>query len=439
MTEATLRAGSYPRRPRPRRKARDRGQRILFVVAAVTLALCSAYSSMAMLSKVWPALFPGQTFGIPGLTDVVPLPESSDDSAFNRRINLLVIGLDKRVGFQMLDAYNTDVIMVATIDPVTRQASLLSFPRDLYIDVQLPDRQTPYKDRINTSYAQGILDERSFESGANQLARDIELNFGIAIDHWIVMDFEGVESLVNALEGVDVDIPYDLSVPYSLYSNDDVTARYIRFPEGPYHFDGYEAVAFGRYRNTDDDLHRVKRQQLIMVAAINKVFERGLINNPLELWDAYNDAFKTDIPRTKMAGYALLLKQTNGTMRTFSLCDPVNESPTVTGWTTPGGGSVLLWEPQNVQYILGQVFTKSVYANSNVEIANAYDAGQSGEARANALGRYLKFKGLPSVYIGEDLALQPTTRIVLYDPDRMEMAEDIANWMAVDPSIIVSE
>ncbi len=433
-TEARLRAGAPTRRGRTRR--RSHGQQILFSLALFTLALCSSYASLAMLSKAWPAVFPGQTFSLPGLQQI-PLPKPSDDSAFNRRINLLVIGLDKRPGFQLLDAYNTDVIMVATIDPVSKQMSLLSFPRDLYVDLHAPGEPVT-KGRINTSYARGILRERSFDSGARMLANDIQINFGITIDHWVVMDFLGVERLVDAVGGVDVEIPPELAVPEWRYSNDDLTFTYVRFPAGPYHFNGYEAVAFGRYRETDDDLHRVKRQQLIVGAAIAKVFERGMLNNPLELWDAYNDTIRTDVPRSRMPGYGLLLKDTNGTMKAYSLGDPVNDVPTVTGWTTPGGAAVLLWNADNVRYILGQVFTKAVYATSNVEIANAFGHGETGSNRANALGRYLKFKGLPSVYIGEDLPVQPNTQIILYDPARREVAEDVADWMTVDRSIIIT-
>jgi hypothetical protein len=146
---------------------------------------------------------------------------------------------------------------------------------------------------------------------------------------------------------------------------------------------------------------------------------------------------KTDIPRSKFPGYAALLKDTNGRMNTFSLGDPVNDVPTVVGYTTPGGAAVLQWNAENVQYWLSQVFTKSQYSASAVEIQDGY--GEDGAVRAAALGRYLAYsKGLPTVYFGPDQAAQPHTTITLYGDDKRSLAEDIAKWMGIPNSEIIS-
>ncbi|WP_322796998.1 LytR C-terminal domain-containing protein, partial [Tepidiforma sp.] len=125
-----------------------------------------------------------------------------------------------------------------------------------------------------------------------------------------------------------------------------------------------------------------------------------------------------------------------GRLKTYSLGDPVNDVPTVTGFTTLGGAAVLSWNPENVQYWLNQVFTKAAYSESNVEIQNGF--GIDGAARAAALGRYLAYvKGLPTVYYGPDVPPQPRTTITLYHTDRRVLAEDIAKWLGIPESEII--
>lgn len=413
----------------------------------MTFALASIYSSIALLARITPALFPGKDLTNLGIirplasldNPFVTIKPPSDASVFNKRINLLILGVDKRPNFQFEDnansGYLTDTIMVATIDPIGKQTSVLSFPRDMEVDIHT--KEFVYEDRINTSFGVGVRNGKSIGSGIDQMKLDMKENFGIDIDYYVILDFKGVENLIDALGGIEVDIPYDLSVPQWFYSDDDINGVWVSFPSGINKLDGYHAVAFGRHREYDSDLKRVKRQQLVMKTALQKVFTMALLNNPLDLWDAYASTVKTDIPRSKFPGYALLLKDTNGRMNTYSLGDPVNDVPTMVGYTTPGGAAVLQWNPENVQYWLSQVFTKTQYSASAVEIQNGY--GEDGSVRSAALGRYLAYsKGLPTVYFGPDQPVQPHTTITLYGDDKRSLAEDIAKWMDIPESEIVS-
>ncbi|MCL4240812.1 MAG: LCP family protein [Dehalococcoidia bacterium] len=450
VEEARLRSIPERRRTRPRARAAARvtgAQRFLFVLALFTFGLASMYTSIALLARVTPALFPGKSLTNLGIikplanldTPLVAIKDPGANSVLNQRINLLVLGVDKRPGWAFEDnensGYLTDTIMVATIDPVADTVSVLSFPRDMWIDIH--EGEDVYQRRINDSYGIGVRATGSIKGGVEQLKLDMKENFGIEIKHYVILDFEGVEGLVDAIGGVEVDIPYDLSVPDWYYSNDDVNAMWVSFPPGVNRLDGYHAVAFGRHREYDSDLKRVKRQQLVLEAAMRKAFTLGLLNkNPKDLWDAYAGAVKTDVPYSKFPGYAFALRDTNGKLKTYSLGDPVNDVPTMTPFTTNGGASVLLWNAENVQYWLNQVFTKVAYAEASVEIQNGY--GEDGSVRAAALGRYLAYvKGLPTVYYGPDVAVQPRTSVTLYGEGKRDLAEDIAKWMGIDPSAVV--
>ncbi len=445
IARSASRPGNRPR-PAPRKNLSG-PQRLLFVFALVTFGLASIYSSLALLARVTPALFPGKDLTNLGIirplanldTPFVAIKPPSDSSVFNKRINLLILGVDKRPYFQFEDngnsGYLTDTIMVATIDPVGKSVSVLSFPRDMLIDIHTKDGI--YEDRINTSFGTGVRAGKSISAGTDQLKLDMKENFGIDIDYYVILDFKGVEQLIDALGGIEVDIPYDLSVPEWFYSDDDINGVWVSFPSGINKLDGYHAVAFGRHREYDSDLKRVKRQQLVLKTALQKVFTMALLNNPFELWDAYASTVKTDIPRSKFPGYAALLKDTNGRMNTYSLGDPVNDVPTVMGYTTPGGAAVLQWNAENVQYWLSQVFTKAQYSASAVEIQNGY--GEDGSVRAAALGRYLAYsKGLPTVYYGPDQDAQPHTTITLYGEEKRALAEDIARWMGISSNEIIA-
>jgi len=428
---------------RPRSPAYNRHysirQRLAFVGALVVFAIASVYAGLGLLTRAYPALFPGEQAPfsnvLSGLPGPVRVQQPGDDSVFNKRRTFLVVGVDRRSYEPLLSQHRTDVIMVGTIDPVSKIANVLGFPRDLYIDIHDADGSVR-KGRINESWGVGVSEGGSFQAGADQLARDMKENFGIDIDNWVLLDFEGVETLVDAIGGIDVDIPYELSVPDWWYSDESgrIEPHWVSFPPGQQHLDGYNAVAYGRYRN-DSDMSRVKRQQLVMQAAAAQMFSRGMLNNPMSLYNAYKDTIQHNVSPGQIPGLANLLVGARGQINAYSIGDPVDGIPTVEGWTTPGGGAVLLWNPDNVRYWLNQVFSKATYSASNVEIQNGY--GPGGEERVGQLGRYLRFaKGFPTVYRGPDVDPISTSSIILYRASRMEMAEDIAAWMGIDPSTI---
>jgi LCP family protein required for cell wall assembly len=426
-------------------RALSRGTRLLFVFGLLVFGMTSLYTSLALLARVTPALFPGQT-----LSDVLPGPLPADkivanpgpDSVFNRRINILVLGLDARPQ-QEADATlpteerfkaRSDTLMVASVDPVTQTTNFLSFPRDMVIDVY-PKQGGKYRTRINESFLEGLQSGKSIEAGAEQVQRDLEKNFGIETDYWAVLDFRGVAEVIDAMGGVDVNVPEDLAIPGWWYSDDDVTHRFITIPPGPQKLDGYMAVALSRNRDPND-LARIKRQQLVMEAAVSKAFSQGLLS-PTRwpgLWDAYKDTLKTDVPNGRLPGYANLLRQTKGHMKAYSLGDPVGDRPTV--WDgNLGGAAVLFWDPENVKYWISRAFPNGEYGNATVEVRNG--RSQGGAPESLAIGRFLEVeKALPTVYVGPDAEAQAHSQLLVYGDDRRKLAEDIAEWLNLPETAI---
>jgi LCP family protein required for cell wall assembly len=423
-------------------------QRFAMVLALVVLGLASSYAAIATLARVTPVVVRGKDLTDLAVVSTVidPIPKIIQPSApapnsiVNRRVNLLVFGVDKRdwAGTTDDEAYNTDTLMVATIDPVSETVSVLSFPRDLWVDIHRPGNVV-YKDRINASYATGFQDAGTIDSGAQQLMTDLKLDFGIQIDNWVWLDFTGVEKLIDSVGGITLDIPDDLAVTDPWYYTDDdrTNPHYETFPAGKNELNGYRAVAFGRYRE-DSDLNRVKRQQLVISAALTKVFSNGLLNtNPADLYDTYTSMLHTDMSTVKAASLLPLVKDTGGQVSFFSLGDPVDGQPTVFDYVVPGSDAqVLEYDPLNAQYWVAQAFTKSQYAKSTVELASGLGTADSDD-QLRTLSLYLRFqKYLPTVQLAPDIAPQAKTAIVLYSENRRPMAEDIAGWLRLPTSVI---
>jgi LCP family protein required for cell wall assembly len=430
-------------------------QRALFAFALITFFLASSYTGLALLSRVTPALFPGRSLKnvgvVAALDRVVSVPEASAEGSFQDPIRILVLGLDRRPEYDAAgnaipipdDAnggYNTDVFMVVSIDPLTKKSTLLSFPRDMWVDITAADGTVMTEDRINTSYGRGVRSGGSRAAGIDQVRRDLKENFAINFQYYAILDFKGVEDLVDAIGGVSVDVPPELAVDSWFYSDDDIHGQYVSFPPGINQLDGYHAVAFGRHRAQDSDLERVKRQQLVIKAALEKSFSAGIIaKNPLELWDAYNGLVTTDVPRTQMLPLADLVRQTNGTMQTYSLGDPVDGVPTMIPFTTAGGAAVLKWVPENVQYWLARAFPVTRYPDASVELQNGYGDPDLGGSRTAALGRYLVYsKGLVTVFYGDDVPAQARTTVVLARESQRKAAQDIASWLGLGQDRVVA-
>jgi anionic cell wall polymer biosynthesis LytR-Cps2A-Psr (LCP) family protein len=133
------------------RRRLGRLPRLLFVCSLLAFTAASGYTAVDLLTHITPALFPGKVLadapGIGDLIDRVPIKAPAiEDTVFGQRVNLLIIGVDRRPGLEdappevRFDG-NTDTLMVASLDPVGKSVSFLSFPRDMVIDVSRPNER----------------------------------------------------------------------------------------------------------------------------------------------------------------------------------------------------------------------------------------------------------------------------------------------------------
>jgi LCP family protein required for cell wall assembly len=191
-------------------------------------------------------------------------------------MNVLLVGSDSREG--ELDAgqvggKRTDTILVMRVDPRTDQVTALSFPRDLVLPIAGEDR----RGMINAIYT---------APGKQQALIDtIQQEFGIAINHWVEVDFQGFRQLVDAIDGVTLFIPYPLR---------DIKSGFQIDQTGCVTLNGDEALGYARARTvqyqvdgqwrTDplSDLSRITRQQALMGEALRRALDRSQ-RNPIAL------------------------------------------------------------------------------------------------------------------------------------------------------------
>jgi polyisoprenyl-teichoic acid--peptidoglycan teichoic acid transferase len=196
-------------------------------------------------------------------------------SSSGRPFNLLVVGSDSREGLDDADGsrygdvggQRNDTTLVVRVEPARKRVSMLSIPRDLVV----PIAGTGAENRINAA----------FTEGPGQLVKTIEQSFGVPIHHYVLIDFDGFQAIVDALGGIDVRFPYP--------SRDIKSGLDIRDP-GCRRLNGGRALALARSRyfsyqvdgvwQSDPlaDLGRIRRQQAFLQALVKAALDKGLTN-----------------------------------------------------------------------------------------------------------------------------------------------------------------
>jgi LCP family protein required for cell wall assembly len=197
----------------------------------------------------------------------------------NDRINILLIGYG---GAGHPGAYLADTIILASIQPSTNQAALLSIPRDLFV----PIRENQYR-KINNAFTFGRTKDDP-EGGAKLMISVVENITGQTIPYYIHMDFTGFEKAIDKIGGIEVDVQcgfIDRGYPTTNYGY-----QTIRFDQGVQKLNGDLALKYVRSRHgvvtsrdcpsEGSDFARSRRQQQVITATRDKVFSTGTFARP---------------------------------------------------------------------------------------------------------------------------------------------------------------
>ncbi len=217
---------------------------------------------------------------------LVPDDEPLAAASASEAVTILLMGVDARPGEAIDIGVRPDSLMVLRLNPDTGSCRILSIPRDTR--TELPGYGLT---KVNHALAVG---------GIPYQKQVVELLLGIPIDHYVLVDFAGFETLVDAVGGITIDVPEGF-----------VAADGTVFVAGRQAMTGKQALAYARYRGgPDGDFGRIQRQQEVLRALIRRASGLNLVRSINDLLPAVRQHVRTDLSAAEIAGFALTYRDT---------------------------------------------------------------------------------------------------------------------------------
>jgi LCP family protein required for cell wall assembly len=191
------------------------------------------------------------------------------------QVNILLMGSDWRSG----SGFRTDVLLLVSLNKNTGTATLVSFPRDLYVEIPGVGMQ-----RINAAQEYG---------GFTLTAATFMNNFGVDIDYYMLTNFGGFISIVDTLGGINVFASNALS---DLCALPQAVDDYCYIPYGNNFMDGQTALWYVRSRHSTSDFDRTRRAQEVLIAIFQKAMSLNALSRGPELYELFRNSVDTDIP-----------------------------------------------------------------------------------------------------------------------------------------------
>ena len=217
---------------------------------------------------------------------------------------ILLVGSDAR-----RDSYEiglADSIRVVRVDFVDASIRVLSFPRDLYVEIpEIEDHGGITHGKLNQSFLYGNPGYDYYEGpglGPGLLALTLERNFGATVDHYVAVNIQTFVRIVDTLGGIDITLPYEID---GRVRGSRDSSRY--FAAGEHHLDGYRTMLLARLR-PQGDLPRAEVQNLILDALANKLVSPTAVFKFPELIRSFDDSVQTDLGPTEI-GQLLCLRR----------------------------------------------------------------------------------------------------------------------------------
>lgn len=209
--------------------------------------------------------------------NVNPVPVKSEVGEERKKpFTLLLLGVDQRGG----ERGRSDTLIMSVVRPSDGAVLMVSIPRDAYVEI--PGRG---RDKIAHAYAYGKAD---------LAVETVEHLFGIPVDHYASINFQGFRDAVDYIGGIELPIEKDMV-------NDDPYHEKFVIKAGKPLYNGEEALNYVRYReDSGGDITRTMRQQIFLQAFLDKAAKVGQWNRIPGLIDILGDNFATDITPAEM-------------------------------------------------------------------------------------------------------------------------------------------
>jgi LCP family protein required for cell wall assembly len=373
-----------------------------------------------------------------------------------QRLNVLLTGVDVRPGD---GSFNTDTMIVVSVDPVTKQVAMFQVPRDM-VDVPVPDNArslwgSTYGGKINSWFTQN-RNRTDLWPGKNPSNRGFAALkailgklYGLDIRYYVKVDFGGFSKTVDTLGGVLINV--QMPVYESQYPANGPLMR-VYIPAGPQQMTGSEALIYARsrHRATGGDFDRGRRQQRVLLSLREQMSAQAIAANLPSLVKTLGSSVKTDIPVADLPKLLALAESVDTkNIRSFVF------GPSYYGTESSGTSRGYIIQPNVVrirQAVKAAFSTKpavlALRDRLGAESARVWIVNASGNAsRASNSADYLAYVGIDASAPNKAApATAAKTKIVVYNGAEADMPETVkyleriygtTATTAIDPSVTV--
>ena len=351
----------------------------------IGIFLFTTYAFLPHVKNFWNSFLKGPSIVMSFLKSD-PKELKQDDNI----TNILLLGIDKRSsepyiykgvnGAEEKNGFLADTIIVVSYSHVDKSVSMLSIPRDLWVEI--PAFSDVYKQSTKINAAYSIGDMYGYEGGGLALMKNVVSDIlGIPIHYAARVDFEGFVKGIDVLGGVDINVDNtfdDYMYPREGYENAPISERFIHlyFDAGLQHMDGETALRYARSRQGTNgegsDFARARRQQKVILAVREKARNLNIFDSLSKisnLLETFGQSVETDINISEMMLFYKLGKDFNpDDIKTYVLDNGDSEASLL--YHPPleqfGGGWVLL--PTGNNFDLVQEFVKKIFYTERIPI-----------------------------------------------------------------------
>jgi len=228
-------------------------------------------------------------------------------------MNILAVGSDSRGQHYLYGL--ADIIRLVRVDFVNARVGILEVPRDLWVEIpEIADHYDITHGKLNQAYLYGNEGLGYYDGpgeGPGLLARTLNLNFGARPDHYIAVNMLTFEAIVDAIGGIDVYLPYDVSAKTT------ENPRAFGVEAGQHHFDGKTALWVARIRQYST-FSRAENQNIVMCALRKKLLSPALVPAIPQLVSDFTRYVQTDLSPEQINQLACLATQMKGTDVVFA-------------------------------------------------------------------------------------------------------------------------
>lgn len=387
---------------------------------------------------------PAPVSNAPLQSDAGPTAEAWDG---NSRVTVLLMGLDYD-DTEARKTPRTDSMMIASLDPQTNTAGVMSIPRDTWVNIPGFDYG-----KINTAYFLG--ESYQMPGGGAGLAVETVENFiGVPINYYAQIDFDAFVKFIDEIGGVDINVPKKIKVSimggYVVHgSKGDFTREEKALKPGVQNLDGATALAYARDRHTDGgDFDRAFRQQQVVQAVRAKILNLNmlptLITKAPQIYNDLSSGIHTNMTLTQITQLAMAAAKVPSGNIKYGLLGP----ETALNGVSPDGQSILIPLMEEFRKVRDNTFATGGPLASTVISADSAELLKQEQARvsvrngstttglAETTASYFANQGMSIVQVGDDN--QTSTSYIIDITGKPNTVSYLANTMHLSTSQIRS-